>query len=295
MAVGDIMLAGTISDTLMAQGPQSVFAGVAFVFETADLLVGNLECAISNRGEPEPKRYTFRAPPLAADALLPFDVLGLANNHSLDYGPNALADTRQLLTERNIAAVGVGDNEPEARSPVIVERNGLRLAFLAYVDVPVETLTQFDTRSWLATDSTPGVAWADLDHLTADVQAARAKADLVIVLMHFGWESHAVIRAQRLAAHAAIDAGAALVLGSHPHVLQNVEEYHGGLIAYSLGNFVFDNFSFPENYSVIFTATLTSAGVDEYNWVPVVVENGLPRLATPEEAVEVLKRVQPLP
>ncbi len=295
MAVGDLMLAGTVSDTLVAHGPGVVFAGVASVLAEADVLVGNLECAISERGAPEPKRYTFRAPPLAADALTDFDVLALANNHALDYGLEALADTQGLLAARKIATVGAGNNATAARAPVVLERNGLRLAFLAYVDVPIETVLKFDTRSWIATDATPGLAWADPDHITVDVQAARAQADVVIVLLHMGWESHAIIRAQRVAARAAIDAGAALVIGSHPHILQNVEEYNGGLILYSLGNFVFDNFGFPENYSAIFTATLTKDGVGEYTWVPVVVEEGLPRLATDEEAGEVLARVAPVP
>jgi poly-gamma-glutamate synthesis protein (capsule biosynthesis protein) len=127
------------------------------------------------------------------------------------------------------------------------------------------------------------------------VAVARAAADVVVVLLHFGLEGRTEItRAQRAQARAAVDAGAALVLGSHPHVLQGVEQYNGGLIAYSLGNFVFEGFTFPENYSAIFTATVTPEGVGEYNWIPVVVEGGLPRLAAPEEAPGVLALVRPV-
>ncbi len=296
MAVGDVMLARAVGDLILEEGAAAPFSGVVSTLSEADLLVANLECAISDRGEPQPKRYTFRAPPAAAEslALAGFDVVGLANNHALDYGPEALADTLAILAQYGIAPVGVGPNAAAARAPVVIERRGLRVAFLAYVDVPVETRTGFDTRRWIATESAPGVAWADVEHISADVQAARAQADVVVVLLHAGWESHAIIRAQRVAARAAIDAGAALVLGSHPHVLQGVERYADGLIVYSLGNFVFDGFTFPENYSAIFTATLTPDGVGDYNWIPVVVEGGLPRLASPEEAPESLVRVQPL-
>jgi len=297
MAVGDVMLARTVGEVILRDGAAAPFSGVASTLNAADLLVGNLECAIAERGEPQPKRYTFRAPPQAAEALAlaGFDVVGLANNHSLDYGPEALADTLALLAEQQIAAAGAGQNAAAARTPVVVERNGVRVAFLAYVDVPVESRTGFDTRSWIADEAAPGVVWAEVEHISADVLAARSRADLVIVLLHSGWESHDIIRAQRVEARAAIDAGAALVLGSHPHVLQGVESYHGGLIVYSLGNFVFDGFTFPENYSVIFTAVLTRRGVEAYDWIPIIVENGLPRLAAPGEAPEILSRLQPLP
>ncbi len=299
MAVGDVMLARTIGDQILVEGPAVPFAGVAPVLDGADLLALNLECVISDVGEPQPKAYTFRAPLVAADALVlaGVDLVSLANNHSLDYGFEALIQMLGLLAERQIAVVGAGPDALAAFAPVIVERNGLRVGFLAYVDVPVETRSGFDTRTWTATGDSPGVAWAEVDRISADVAAAKAQADVVVVLLHFGLESRSEPSAgQKAQARAAIDAGAALVLGAHPHVLQGVEEYNGGLIAYSLGNFAFDEFTAPEIYSAIFTATLTPAGVEAYNWVPVVIEpDGLPRLATPDEAPGILERLQPLP
>ena len=297
MAVGDVMLARSIGDRILAEGAGVPFAGVASVLSEADLLAANLECAISERGQPRTKAYTFRAPPLAADslALAGVDLVSLANNHALDYGNDALADTLQLLGERQIAAVGAGANESVARAPAILERNGLRVAFLAYVDVPVEG-SGFDTRTWIALADSPGMAWAEVEDISADVAAARTLADVVIVLLHSGLEGRTEVTAsQQAQARAAVDAGAALVLGAHPHVLQGTEVYHGGLIVYSLGNFIFDGFGFPENYSAIFSATLSPAGVEEYEWTPVVIENGLPRLATPTESDLVLSRVHLLP
>jgi poly-gamma-glutamate synthesis protein (capsule biosynthesis protein) len=157
-AVGDIMMARTIGDLVLTQGPGSIFAGVQSVLDTADVLVGNLECAITNGGEPQPKIYTFAAPPAAAQALglAGFDVLSLANNHAMDYGSTGLLDTRNNLGQYGIVTVGAGANAVEAHAPVILERNGLRMAFLAYVDVPNE-FTGFDTHTWIATDTRSGV------------------------------------------------------------------------------------------------------------------------------------------
>ena len=291
MAVGDVMLGRTVGDAIGAKGADVVFSAVKPVLSSADLLVANLECVISELGQAQPKAYRFRAPPEAADALVSggFNIVSLANNHAMDYGSAALSDMTQKLEDRHILTVGAGKNAEAAHAPVIVERNGLRVAFLAYVDVLEESRTGFDTRTWIAGKNTPGIAWAEPKRMAVDIQAAKAQADLVIVLLHAGLEGRTeVYPSQEAEARAAIDAGAALVLGSHPHVLQRTESYHGGLIVYSLGNFVFDGFTVPENYTAIFTASLSSTGVDEYTWIPAVIEDGLPRLATEEEAAKIL-------
>ncbi len=296
-AGGDLMLARTIGDRLEAEGPGVVFAGIQSALDQADLFVANLECVIATIGTPAHKSYTFRAPPAAADVLAVggLDLVSLANNHSLDYGIDALADMLPRLRERGIETVGVGGDEEAARAPVILVHNGLRVAFLAYVDVPVEGRTGFDTRSWEAGPDQPGLAWADGDDMRFDIASARLKADVVVVMLHFGLEGRSDFTNDQAAmAHAAIDAGAKLVLGAHSHVLQPVEAYNGGLIVYSLGNLVFDGFAPPSTYSAIFTATLTPAGVADYAWVPVMVDHGLPRLATEEEAQVILALVRPV-
>ena len=294
-AVGDIMLARTVGDQVQARGPEIVFAGVQSMLDSADVLVGNLECALTAGGERQPKSYTFAAPPetVQALALAGFDVLSLANNHAMDYGSKGLFDTRDNLGQFGIANVGAGANAAEAHAPVILERNGLRLAFLAYVDVPDEN-AGFDARTWIASASQPGIAWADLDQITTDVAAARLQADVVVVLLHSGFELNtAVALNQRAEAHAAIDAGAALVIGSHSHILQAIEQYHGGLIAYSLGNFVFDDYLGIVNATIILRVVMTPAGVESYDWVPVLIENGLPRLAAEWEAPAIGTMVAP--
>lgn len=287
MAVGDVMLARSVGDRILAQGPGIVFREVQPWLDQADLFALNLECVISDRGAPEPKAYTFRAPPEAVEALAlaGADVVSLANNHALDYGLEALADMLPRLREANIQSVGAGADAEAARAPAVVERNGLRVAFLAYVDVPVEGRTGFDTRSWEAGIERPGLAWAVPNEMAFDIASARLRADVVVVLLHFGLEGRREATAsQRALAQAAIDAGAQLVIGAHPHVLQPVEAYNGGLIVYSLGNFVFDGFVAPATYSAIFSATLTPDGVADYEFLPVVVSHGLPRPADEHEA-----------
>jgi poly-gamma-glutamate synthesis protein (capsule biosynthesis protein) len=294
MAVGDLMLGRTIGDRITSRGHTVVFADVLSVLQEADILVGNLECVISDVGTEQPKGFTFRAPPDAALALADagVDVVGLANNHTLDFGIDGLGDMMARLRENDIAAAGAGIDGTAARAAVILVRNGVRVAILSYVNVPVER-TGFDTRSWAAGVLTPGIAWGEADTIRADVQAARALADVVVVMLHVGLEGQpAVLPLQTELAHAAVDAGAALVLGTHSHVLESVERYNGGLIAYSLGNFVFDGFGFPANYSAIFRATISLHGVESYDWVPVVVSFGLPRLATENDAAEILPRVR---
>lgn len=153
--VGDVMLARSIAQVPPAQ----VFAGVPALAQ-AEVLAVNLETALGAGGAPQPKAYTFLAPPVMAEALrlAGVDVASLANNHALDYGVEVLTQTRQLLNAAGVAGVGAGSTTREAHAPVIIEREGLRLAFLAYVDVPVETRSGFDTRTWTAGPDTPGVA-----------------------------------------------------------------------------------------------------------------------------------------
>jgi poly-gamma-glutamate capsule biosynthesis protein CapA/YwtB (metallophosphatase superfamily) len=297
-AVGDIMLARSVGEQIISRGPEIVFAGVRSEFASADVLVGNLECSITTGGNPQPKSFTFAAPAEAARALAlsGFTLLSLANNHAMDFGTQGLIDTRKTLQEHGIATVGAGANAIEAHSPFLLERNGLHLAFLAYVDVPNEN-GGFDAKTWIASANQAGVAWANPDQIISDVRAAKNNADVVIVLLHSGYEVNTYIPSispdQQREAQAAIEAGAALVIGSHSHILQSIEWYQGGLIAYSLGNFVFDNYQGIANASLILNIVLTPAGVESYHWLPVLIEKGLPRLVTDAEVPAISTMVSP--
>ena len=285
-AVGDIMLDRSLGYALEQGNWAYPFAGVAQRLQAADVTVGNIESALGDVGEPAAKRYPFRAPPQAAAALAlaGFDVVSLANNHALDYGPEALLQALDLLRAQGVAVVGAGADAGAAHAPVIVDVNGLRAAFLGYVHVPVEALSGFDTASWTATADSPGMAWADPDIIKTDVTTAAAQADLVVVVLHSGYEYVAApSEPQMAAARAAIDAGADLVIGHHAHILQGVEFYNDGVILYGAGNFAFEIDGPPE--TAVFHVWLDRDGVRQIEIEPAVIQfGGQPRLADSGEA-----------
>lgn len=239
-AVGDIMLDGSAREIMQEQGYDYAFAKMRPWLEKADIAFGNLEGPLTDRGEPAPdKKYLFRSPPAkVADALKSagFDVVSLANNHSLDYGSVGLADTITALDKVGVLHVGAGENLAVARQAAILQRNGLKVAFLAY------SLT-FPEEFW-ATAKRAGTVFGYREIVEGDIRAARQKADIVVASFHWGQESKTELRPYQVAlGHAAIDAGASLVIGHHPHILQSVERYKDGVILYSMGNFAFGSYS----------------------------------------------------
>lgn len=279
MAVGDVMLGRSIGKRVQRSGPGIVFQGVQDVLDKADILVVNLECNITTSRDREDKHYTFKAPPVTADALsrAGVDVAGVANNHAMDWGVQGLLDTIAHMEDRGIAAPGGGRNRAEAYAPTIIERNGLTVAFLAYTDAFTES-TGFNTREWKATRTAPGLAIARTSRIAADVASARTKADIVVVLVHAGYEYVPNHNAEQAAyAKAALDAGATLYLGAHPHVLQGYKRKGDQLIAWSLGNFVFDGMD-GASVSTILAVDLTRDGVVKVKWHPVKLVDGFPTL-----------------
>ena len=282
MAVGDVMLARQTGELIQSTGLQAPFEQVSDLFYTADWVVANLECAITDSDVPVKKTYTFAAPMESALSLsiAGINIVNLSNNHSQDYGPTGMADTLEALHHSQIHSFGIGKDAAAVHSPLLLEKNGLTIALLGYTDVPIEQSSYFDTHSWIATPEQPGLAWAILEDVQADVASARQQADVVIVYFHYGIENldHAS-RAQHYLATGAIDAGASLVLGAHSHRLQEIERYKGGLIVYSLGNFVFDGFDGSANLTAILSVRLGKTGVIEYTWYPMVIVDGIPQPA----------------
>jgi poly-gamma-glutamate synthesis protein (capsule biosynthesis protein) len=279
MAVGDIMLGRTIGDLILEEGYQAPFLYTAETLSSADLTIGNLECPISDLGQAVQKKYVFRAPAEAAKSLsfAGFDILSLGNNHSLDYGSDALLNTISNLNSEEIHAIGAGRDDNEAYQPLYLTVNGLKLAFLSFVDVPT---TDFDYLTWEAGPDQPGIAWAHEEKVAQGVRIAKEESDIVIVMLHNGFEFwQKVSDQQQEIAKLAIDNGATLVIGSHSHVLQRIETYNDGLIAYSMGNFVFDNFLFPPNYSAILSVDLSPKGIESYELIEVVISlEGIPQI-----------------
>ncbi|MFN2105786.1 MAG: CapA family protein [Candidatus Promineifilaceae bacterium] len=293
VAVGDIMLDRSLGYNLTRGDLAYPFSSVADRLQGADITVGNMESALGNRGEPQLKRYPFRAPPEAAQslALAGFDIVSLANNHGMDYGPDALLQALDLLQQHGVMPVGAGANNAAAHAPAVVEIDGLIAAVFGYVNVPVEASTGFDTASWTATADQPGIAWGDPQTITADVQAVRDEVDLVIVLLHSGFEYQGLPSEPQIeAAHAAVDAGADLVVGHHAHILQGIEQYKDGVIIYGTGNFAFDIDGPPE--TAIFHVWLDKNGVREVAVEAAIIQfGGQPRLAASWEAPAILSRL----
>lgn len=234
---GDTMLGRGVGEAL-AQLPAAslVSPELVEVAGEADLLVLNLECAVSRRGErwPDPEKpFFFRAPPAAVELL---ELLGvacvtLANNHALDYGPEALLDTLEHLRSVGIAVVGAGADVEAARAPVVLERRGLRVGVVGFADHPAE---------YAAGPDRPGIAFVDLARgipgwlLTT---MAELEADAVLVSPHWGPNMVAEPRPYvRRAAAALVAAGASLVAGHSAHVFQGVEPR----VLYDLGDFLDD-------------------------------------------------------
>ncbi|MFN8619169.1 MAG: CapA family protein [Chloroflexota bacterium] len=279
MAVGDVMLARSIGRRVQQHGPGIVFKGVQNVLDRADILVVNLECAITTSNDQEQKHYTFKAPPVTADVLTKagVDVAGVANNHAMDWGIKGLEDTLAAMKARGIATPGGGKDKAAATAPAIIDKNGLKVAFLAYVDAFTES-TGFNTREWRATADRPGIAIATTKGIAADVKAAKKVADVVVVLVHAGYEYQPRHNGEQKAyAMAALDAGAALVLGAHPHVLQGYKKVGSQFIAWSLGNFVFDGMDGASDTAIL-ALDLSKEGVSHVKWTPVKLVKGFPTL-----------------
>ena len=229
---GDVVLDDS-AGALIARGGDP-FDAFAPLFASADLRLANLECVVATTGNAGDKNYTFRAHPRVLPVLKRhFDALALANNHSGDYGREAFAEMVGLLQGAGLGQFGGGHTLREAHTPLIVERKGLRIALLGY--------NEFMPRSFEADFDAPGSAWSEDEQVVADIRAARRvhRADLVIPVMHWGWENEPVANArQRQLARTMVAAGADAVIGGHPHVRQDIEIVNGKPVVYSVGNFV---------------------------------------------------------
>lgn len=292
LLVGDIMMGGRVADLLEREGYDYPYRHVGDRLREADIAVGNLENPITDRGEPADKSWTFRTSPLAVPALAEsgFDVLSLANNHTLDYGTVGLLDTIRYLDEAGIGRVGGGKDADEAYRPFYVEAKGIRVAFLGFSHVVPEV-------GWKARKDHPGVAEAyDISRALEAIQEAKREADLVVVLVHWGIEREVEPEPYQVKkGRAFIDAGADLVIGSHPHVLQGLEPYNGKWIAYSLGNFIFTtSLNAETRHSVMLQADCRKDGECRLTAIPVLTGPGQPFYPDEAGTQDILDRLNRL-
>jgi poly-gamma-glutamate synthesis protein (capsule biosynthesis protein) len=233
---GDVHFEGSSAGALSGR------LGSAFsVLRSADLAMVNLETAVTQRGNPEPKDFTFRAPARAFTALRQagVDVVSLANNHGMDFGRTGLADTLDAAERARMPLLGAGRDDDEAWAPLRREVEGVRVSVLAATDV----LDDFAISSWVARAGTPGLASAkDPDRLLAAVRAERDRADVVVVFLHWGRERVVCPTARQLElARMLSQAGADVVVGSHAHVLLGSGRLDDTYVNYGLGNFLWYN------------------------------------------------------
>lgn len=296
LTVGDIMLSRNVAATIKDAGdPILPFRPMAAVFASVDFVFGNLESPFSGSDHfvrsSDPTLSVLNAPKANVQGLAEhnFVILNLANNHVLDQGLRGLRYTLDLLKARGIKTIGAGNSLDEAWTPEVVEAHGIRVGFVGASYTSVNDNGRSRNRYV-----------ARMDHraqLEAAIVHLRANSDFVVATMHAGTEySTRPNRGQVEFARAAIDLGADVVFGAHPHVIQPVELYRGKYIFYSLGNFIFDHETKPTREGLtVKTSLLEVPGatprvrLESLEIIPVVIENhSTPRLATREEAASIL-------
>ncbi|MBI3944370.1 MAG: CapA family protein, partial [Armatimonadetes bacterium] len=287
-AVGDILLDRGVGERIGRFGIEYPFRHVAGILSGADIAFGNLECPLSAEGIKTPKPFSFRADPAAAECLrrAGLDIVSLANNHAMDCGRSGLLETVRHLEGRGIRWCGAGWTRAEAEAATVVTARGLRVGFVGFC--------RFLPEGGFLRDDRPTIAFASPERVRAAVRAARARADVVVASFHWGVEyrPYPVAEQERLAKEA-VDAGAHLVLGHHPHVLQRVEWLGPHAVAaYSLGNFVFDSPRPEARESAILRFRLSRRGVESVDAIPVRVEGCRPRPLPAKEGAAICKRLR---
>jgi len=291
IAVGDIMLSRTVDQKMKEyQDYKYPFLKTAGLIQKADIAFGNLECPITLGRIIDIFEMVFRANPETVEGLkcAGFDILSLANNHSFNFGVQGLKDTFRYLNEAGIIYIGAGQDKQEAHRPKILGVKGIKIAFLAYTD------SIFTPISYQAGENQAGVAFMEVSEMEKDIALAKSQADLVIVSMHSGTEYASQPDDKQVCfAHSAIDAGADLIIGHHPHVIQKIEEYKGKYIFYSLGNFVFDQmWSEETREGLIAKIVLDKEKIKEISFTPVLIENyAQPKILDSQEAENIFQKL----
>ncbi|MCL6610014.1 MAG: CapA family protein [Peptococcaceae bacterium] len=274
-----------------ANGPDYPWRDAAGVIREADLTIANLECPVSDGGEPDPgiERPIKSSPgSLAGAAKAGVDVFTLANDHVLDFGREAMMDTINNLAKNNIKYAGAGLNEGEATRPAVIDLGGKKVAVLAFSRI-------IPRSSWIAEEDKPGIASGHNYKLMLDcIRAAENIADITVVCVHWGQEYEEFPDAREIhLARALVDAGADIVVGQHPHVLQGIEIYRGKVIAYSLGDFISASPSSPEGgEGAILQVTAGNEGEYGARIIPTCVKKGSAAILKGSDRDRVLERLK---
>jgi poly-gamma-glutamate synthesis protein (capsule biosynthesis protein) len=271
IAAGDIMLSGSSIPVLEKKGYDYAFSdlSLAKLIKDADISFANLEYPITKKGKPnKDKKFVFKGSVKSFKAIknAGFDMLSLANNHIMDYGEKGLVSTLQACRKYGMTCTGADENLSQACSAGVIKRRDVRVALLSY------SMT-FPKEYW-ATDETPGTAYGDKLTVVEDIALARQIADIVMASFHWGAELMTEPKPYQIEmAHLAIESGADMVFGHHPHVPQGIEIYKGKPVFYSLGNYAFGSYSKNSPISFIARITAGKKGVTGIRVYPVIVDN----------------------
>jgi len=284
---GDVNFAERTADRLTAD-PATVFGAAAPGLAAADLTMINLETAIATGGEPEPKSFTFRAPPAALGALREagIDVASMANNHAADYGADGIAESLSAIGTSGFPVIGFGADHSAATAPYRARIGGVPVTIFAASQVPDRT-----RNVWTATAGTPGIASADDPQLVQDVRSAVRAGETVFVYLHWGTEyvSCPDEDQQRLADQLAA-AGATAIVGAHAHVLQGAGwRDDGAYVAYGLSNYLWwRSFGNEQDDNGVLTLTIADRRVVRADFAPSRLDDtGVPVPATGAEAARI--------
>lgn len=290
IAVGDIMLSRVVEQKMKEYGDYKYpLLEISAITSRADIVFGNLETAIIPGRTIRIGEMVFRADPEAVEGLkfAGFNVLNLANNHTMNLGKAGLESTTKILDENNILHIGAGLGEEKIYQPAVKNIKGTKIAFLGYT-------YNIDQRK-LSNGDIYGVADMGINKMKDGIAKARSIADIVVVSMHAGAEyKTSPNELQKNFAHSAIDTGADLVLGHHSHVVQTAEKYKNGYIVYSLGNFVFDQmWSNETRLGAMAEIIFKDKKIDSIEFTPVkIYDYCQPKIIEGVEADAILERLK---
>jgi poly-gamma-glutamate synthesis protein (capsule biosynthesis protein) len=291
--VGDVMLARGVTD------PAAALAPLAPRLRGADVTVGNLESTLSRAGAPTQGGDSFGADPGVVEPLrrAGFDALSLANNHAGDFGEQAMLTTVRRLRAAGLRPFGAGQDLRAAGTPVVVTREGVRFGFLGFNaigETPRATPGSAGALSVRMPPRTGPLQESDLRQVTTRVRSLDSRADVVVVLPHWGTQyTHVPEPVQRVVSRRLVDAGADLVVGGHPHWVQGLDRVGDAVVVHSLGNFVFDmDFMTQTLQGVVLEATFWGGTLKAVDLVPYRMGPGFaPRPASVAEGREILADV----
>lgn len=286
---GDILLDRGVKREIEKNSYDYPYLLVRDLMKKSDIVYGNLECPLINESTPVLKRrdLVFKGDLSNAKALknAGYTILNLANNHTMDYGHEGLLSTLNVLKKESIKTIGAGYKKEDAYKPVYIYKNGIKTGFLSYSIFPPE--------GYIYSNSKPDIARFE-NWVNNDIKKVKKKCDFLVLTFHWGKEfAFFSSELQKEFAHNAIDSGCDVVVGHHPHVLQEIEIYKDKPIFYSIGNFVFDN-QIPQgtDETIILNLKLKRSSNIETEIIPIKIKNCQPTPIYGTEAEYILKRLR---